>query len=79
MPFISKSEAKSEYFMSYQATNEIYIFSLKYTFSHFTRRNEWHIHDKKRSFIYNFKHEKSLTLNDVIHVRTLRHINNGVA
>ena len=52
MQFISKSEAKSEYFMSGEATNEIYIFSLKYTFSHFTRRNEWHIHDKKKFFYY---------------------------
>ena len=34
MPFISSSEAKNEYFMSGEATNEIYIFLLhemKYT------------------------------------------------
>ena len=28
MPFISSSEAKNAYFMSGEATNEIYIFSL---------------------------------------------------
>ena len=28
MPFISSSEAKNEYFMSAEATNEIYIFML---------------------------------------------------
>ena len=28
MPFISSSEAKNTYFMSGEATNEIYIFSL---------------------------------------------------
>ena len=29
MPFISSSEAKNVYFMSGEATNEIYIFSLR--------------------------------------------------
>ena len=29
MPFISSSEAKNAYFMSGEATNEIYIFSLQ--------------------------------------------------
>ena len=71
MPFISSSEAKNAYFMSGGATNEIYIFSLHeksfaetFTFS---------------TYIYHFKRNRFLAVNDVIHVRTLRHINNDVA
>ena len=67
LPFISSSEAKNAYFMSDEASrdeiNGIFI-------------------QKKLNFpsiIYNFKGDRSFALNDVIHVRTLRHINDDVA
>ena len=44
MPFISSSEAKYSYFMSGEATNEIYFFSLH-------EMNKWHILDKKFNFL----------------------------
>ena len=80
MPFISSSEAKNAYFMSGEATNEIR--RMKYTFSRFMRWNKWHIHSKHLNFlliIYNFKRDRYFALNDVIHVRTLRHINDDIA
>ena len=54
MPFISSSEAKNTYFMSGEATNEIYIFSLH-------EMKKWHIHSKKLNFlfiIYTFKRDR---------------------
>ena len=45
MPFISSSEAKNAYFMSGEATNEIYFFR-------FMRWNKWYIHDKKFDFSF---------------------------
>ena len=71
MPFISSSEAKNAYFMSARPR-------MSYTFSRFTRWNKLHIHDKKNNFlfiIYNLKRDRFFALNDVIHVRKLRHIN----
>ena len=75
MPFISSSEAKNTYFMSGEATNEIYIFASR-------DENKWHIHSKNLNFlfiIYHFKRNNFFSLNDVIHVRTLRHISDDVA
>ena len=68
MPFISSSEAKNAYFMSGEAMNEIYIFSL--------------ILSKNLNFLfilYNFKHDRMFALNEVIHDHTLRHINDDIA
>ena len=46
MPFISSSEAKNAYFMSGEATNEIYIIMLH------ERIYRWHIHSKFFNFLY---------------------------
>ena len=76
MPFISLSEAKSAYFMSGEATNEIYIFSL-HLMKYFKCRNL----SKTLNFpfiIHNFKRGLFFALNDGIHVRALRYINDDV-
>ena len=75
MPFISLSEAKSAYFMSGEATNEIYIFSLH------SMKYKWHNLSKNLNFLftkYNFKHGLCFALNGGIHVRALCHINDDV-
>ena len=75
MPFISSSEAKNSYFMSGEAMNEIYIFSLH-------EMKEMAYSFQKMNFlfiIYNLKRDGCFAQNDVIHVRTLRHINADVA
>ena len=76
MPFISSSEAKNAYFMSCQATNEIYFFSL-----HEMKLMAYSFKKIEFSFyyIYNFYCDRFFALNDVLHVRTLRHINDDFA
>ena len=49
MPFISSSEAKNTYFMSGEATNEIYIFSLH------------EIHSKNLNILYIYIYKTVLT------------------
>ena len=75
MPFISSSEAKNAYFMSGEATNEIYIFSL-----HGMKLMAYSSKNLNFLFIiYHFKRYRFFAVNDVIHVRTLRHFNDDVA
>ena len=57
--------------MSGEATNEIYTFSLY-------EMKKWHFGSKKLN-LYNFKRDRFFALIDVIHVHTLRHINDDVA
>ena len=63
MSFISSGEGKNAFFMSGEATNEIYIFSLH-------EMKKWHIHSKNLNFlfiIYRF-----FAQNDIIHIPTSR-------
>ena len=76
MTFISLSEAKNAKFISGEATNEKYIFSLH------EMKKKRHIHSKNLNFlfiIYNFNRDRSFVLNEVIQIHTLLHINDDVA
>ena len=69
MPCYSSSEAKNAYFMTSEATNEIYFLASRGAINGIFIPKEF----------YTFKRDRFLALNDVIHVHTLRHINDDVA
>ena len=59
-----------------------FISSSEVNNAYFMRSNKWLIYSKILNFlfiIYNFKRDRFFALNDVIHARTIRHINDDIA